>query len=55
MYYASKGLEKAVALYRGHANYTGNWDWIHPDGYVKIKTLDVRRDNISDYMEVVKE
>lgn len=52
LYYASKGLERATELYRGHANYIGGWDWEHPEGYVKIKTLDVRKDNISDYMEI---
>lgn len=52
MYYASHGLEKAIELYRGSAEYYGSWDWEHPDGYVKIKTLDVRKDNISDYMEI---
>lgn len=52
MYYASHGLEKAVELYRGSAEYYGTWDWEHPDGYVKIKTLDVRKDSISDYMEI---
>ena len=54
LYYASRGLEKAVELYPGHADYKGSWDWEHPEGYVKIKTLDVRRDDISDYMEVVE-
>lgn len=53
LYYASHGLEKAVELYRGNADFYGTWDWEHPDGYVKIKTLDVRKDNISDYMEIM--
>ncbi|MBQ9135839.1 MAG: hypothetical protein IJX66_07095 [Lachnospiraceae bacterium] len=52
MYYCSKGLERATELYRGKADYFGVWDWEHPDGYVKIKTLDTRTDNISDYMEI---
>lgn len=52
LYYNSKGLEKATELYRGTAEYFGDWDWEHPDGYVKIKSLDVRKDNISDYMEI---
>ncbi|MBQ6996565.1 MAG: hypothetical protein IJN64_19115 [Lachnospiraceae bacterium] len=54
LYYASKGLERSVELYRGKANYLGSWDWEHPDGYCKIKTLDVRKDNISDYMEITQ-
>lgn len=54
MYYASNGLQKAVELYRGKANYYGKWDWEHPDGYCKVKTLDSRSDNISDYMEIIE-
>ena len=53
MYYASKGLDKAVELYRGKADFHGNWDWEHPDGFFKVKTLDVRKDSISDYMEII--
>lgn len=52
LYYASQGLERATELYRGKANYFGSWDWQHPDGYCKLKTLDTRKDNISDYMEI---
>ncbi len=52
LYYASHGLEKAVELYCGKADYYGSWDWEHPDGYCKIKTLDSRTDKISDYMEI---
>ena len=33
-------------------NYFGNWDWEHEDGYVKVKTLDTRKDNLNDYIEV---
>lgn len=53
LYYCSKGLEKATELYRGSAEYYGNWDWEHPEGYCKIKTLDVRKDDIHDYIEVL--
>lgn len=52
IYYASKGLERAVELYRGKGSFHGTWDWEHPDGYCKVKTLDVRKDNIHDYLEV---
>ena len=54
LYYASKGLERSVELYRGKANYLGLWDWEHPDGYCKVKTLDVRTDSISDYLEITQ-
>lgn len=53
LYYCSKGLNKSTELYRGSAQYYGEWDWVHPDGYCKIKTLDVRKDNIHDYIEVL--
>ena len=53
LYYCSKGLEKATELFRGSAEYFGNWDWEHPDGFCKIKTLDVRNENIHDYIEVL--
>lgn len=51
-YYCSQGLERAAELFRGHAHFKGIWDWEHEDGYVKVKNLDVRKDNISDYMEI---
>lgn len=51
-FYASKGLQKAVELYKGKGEFLSSWDWEHPDGYCKIKTLDVRKDNIHDYIEV---
>lgn len=54
LYYASKGLEKATELYRGDAHIIGEWDWEHPDGYCKIKTLDSRKDNISEFMEIIE-
>jgi hypothetical protein len=54
LYYSSKGLEKATELYRGKAEFVGDWDWEHPDGYCKIKNLDVRKDNLHDYIEVLE-
>lgn len=56
MYYCSKGLNKAVELFRGRADYlAGKWDWEHPEGYCKIKTLDVNKDDIHDYIKVHNE
>lgn len=52
LYYASHGLERAVELYRGKGAYIGSWDWEHPDGYCKVKSIDVRSNDISDYLEV---
>lgn len=54
LYYASKGLMRAVELYNGPGIFHGKWDWEHPNGYVKIKNLDVTKDSISDYLEVPK-
>lgn len=52
LYYASQGLERAVELYKGKGTYKGTWDWEHPDGYCKVKSIDVRSTDISDYLEV---
>ena len=52
LYYCSKGLERATELYRGGGVYFGTWDWQHPDGYCKVKNLDVRKDDISNYLKV---
>lgn len=53
LYYCSKGLNSAVTLYKGHGNFHGEWDWEHPDGYVRIKNLDLRKDDLSEYVEVL--
>lgn len=52
MYYCSKGLERAVEVYRGEGTFHGTWDWEHPEGYCKVKTIDLRKDNIHDFIEV---
>lgn len=53
-FYSSKGLQRADELYRGHAIYTGDWDWEHEDGYCKVKTIDERNEDISEIFEVVE-
>lgn len=52
LYYCSKGLERATELYRGGGVYFGTWDWQHPDGYCKVKFLDVRKNSIRDILQV---
>lgn len=52
MYYCSKGLERAKELYRGNALFCGEWDWEQPEGYVKIKNIDTRVDDIHNYLEL---
>ena len=52
-FYSSHHLKRAEELYRGPANFTGTWDWEHPDGYVKIKTVDERTTDISEIFEVI--
>ena len=54
VYYASHGLKTAEKLYKGHGNYHGDWDYIHPDGYVKVKTLDLRETTIEECIEVMQ-
>lgn len=51
LYYCSKGLERAKELYRGHALFSGEWDWQQPDGYVKVKSIDNRTDDVHNYLE----
>lgn len=51
-FYSSKGLQRADELYRGHGVFTGTWDWEHPDGYIKVKTIDERVTDISEIFEV---
>lgn len=53
-YYASKGLKRAVELYRGSGVFRGLWDWEDSDGFCKIKTIDLRKEKLSDYLEVMK-
>ena len=53
-FYASKGLNRAEELYRGHAIYSGDWDWEHEEGYCKVKTIDERKVDISEIFEVVE-
>lgn len=53
LYYASHGLNTAVSLYKGHADFHGDWDWIHPDGYVRTKTIDLRKEDLAEYIEVM--
>ena len=51
LYYASKGLKTAVELYRGNGLFKGQWDYEHPDGYCKIKTIDTRVNNVEEFLD----
>lgn len=53
LYYASHGLKTAEVIYKGHGIFHGEWDWIHPDGYVKVKKIDLRKTTLEEYIEVV--
>lgn len=53
LYYASHGLKTAERVYKGHGEFHGEWDWSHPDGYLKIKTLDLRETTLEEYIEVM--
>ena len=50
LYYSSNGLKTAEQLYRGKAKLLCDWDYEHPDGYCRIKTFDIRKDNYTDYL-----
>ena len=52
MYYASKGLNTAEVLYRGKGELTCPWDYIHPEGYCRIKMFDLNTDNYTDYLKL---
>lgn len=52
LYYCSKGLNTAVELYRGSGVFKGEYDWEHPEGYCKVKTIDTRKESIHDWFEV---
>ncbi len=52
LYYASKGLLKAETLYKGKAFFKSDWDWEHEQGYCKIKTIRLHRDNLYDYIDI---
>jgi hypothetical protein len=53
LYYASQNLNTAILLFRGHGRMHGIWDWEHPDGYCRIKTVDDRLENIEELIEVL--
>ena len=52
LYYASKNLNRASTLYKGRINLHCDWDYVHPDGYCKIKIFDMRKDDYDSYIEV---
>ncbi len=52
LYYASKNLKRADLVYRGRINLHCDWDYIHPDGFCKVKTFDMRTDDYDSFIEV---
>lgn len=54
LYYASQKLNVAERIYKGHGVFHGTWDWEHPDGYCKIKTIDTRYQAIEEFVEVLE-
>ncbi|MBQ8803346.1 MAG: hypothetical protein IJZ53_06925 [Tyzzerella sp.] len=53
LYYASKGLQSAEELYRGRAELLCDWDYEHPEGYCKIKTFDLDKDDYTEYLKLL--
>lgn len=53
LFYASHGLKTAEHIYKGSGVYHGKWDWFHPDGYLKIATLDLRKITLEECIEVL--
>ena len=54
LYYASQRLKKAEVIFRGHADVHAKWDWEHPDGFCKIKTIDTRAVDLGEIIEVLE-
>lgn len=52
LYYSSKNLNKPQVIYRGHAELHDEWDFVHPDGFCKIKTIDTRKTELSEILEI---
>lgn len=53
LYYCSKGLKSADVIYKGHGRLHAEWDYVHPDGYCKIKNIDTRKDDLECCFEVL--
>lgn len=53
LYYRSKGLQTAKVIYRGNACLHADWDYEHPDGYCKVKTIDTRYQDLECILEVM--
>lgn len=54
LYYHSHGLNKAERIFKGKAEFHGEWDWIHPEGYVKCKDIDLRETALEECIEVMQ-
>lgn len=52
-YYCSKGLKVSEIVYSGRAEYSGGWDWEHPEGYCKKKTFDLRETELSEIFKML--
>ena len=53
LYYASQGLNTAFIEYKGHGCLHAEWDWTHPDGYIKVKNVDTAKQDISEIFQVL--
>lgn len=53
LFYASHGLKTAEKIYKGQGIFHGDWDFIHPEGYLKIATLDLREITLEECIEVL--
>lgn len=52
LYYCSKGLNTAEEIYCGNGIFHGEWSWEHPEGFCKVKNLDLRTETIEELFEV---
>lgn len=52
LYYASQGLNKAERLFQGHASLLTDYDWESEDGFYKVKNIDNRTCDYTEYLDI---
>ena len=52
LYYASQGLNKAERLFQGHASLLTEYDWESEDGHYKVKNVDNRTSDFTEFLDI---
>lgn len=53
LYYASQNLKKAELIYKGHGMLHCEWDWVHEEGFCRIKNVDLNKEALEEIFEVL--